>query len=527
MNSLILPRDVRQKPLVPLAFLIFGLFAAYKVAGFILAGDLTSLGYSVLTFLAAGIVVSILKSWRNGLYFFLAWLLLEDLARKFLGNNMAVYLAKDFLVTIVYLAFFLEARRRARTTPPGRFRPPFRIALLTFAWFALLQIFNPASTHIAYGILGVKIYLYYMPLLLVGYSLVESEVEMRKFFQINILLMSVIALLGVAQSVVGPRFLNPSVLPEDIRVGEVYRVAPISGAVVYRPNSVFVTTGRFSNMLILSWFMAFGFSAYLLLRHRGGRSLAFLCVAAISAGCLMCGSRGVFMWSLGCALLGSVAFVWGAPWRQGEALRMVRALQRASIGIAVAIGLLMFTYPDAFLGRIAVYSETLDPRSPVSELAHRAHDYPLANFLAAFDYPRWPYGYGIGTLSLGGQYIARFFHTKPAVGGVESGFGSIVVELGIVGLVLWLIMAASILVCAWKVVRNLKGSPWFPVAFVIFLYAAMLLLPMTFASLNSYQDFILNAYLWLLLGILFRLPDLALSAQYNPETEQTSPGARF
>jgi len=32
--------------------------------------------------------------------------------------------------------------------------------------------------------------------------------------------------------------------------------------------------------------------------------------------------------------------------------------------------------------------------------------------------------------------------------------------------------------------------------------------------MQPYQDFVLNAYLWLLLGILFRLPSLALSAQY-------------
>jgi hypothetical protein len=49
---------------------------------------------------------------------------------------------------------------------------------------------------------------------------------------------------------------------------------------------------------------------------------------------------------------------------------------------------------------------------------------------------------------------------------------------------------------------------------MIFLYAFLLLLPLTFAGLQPYQDFILNAYLWLLLGVLFRLPKLALDAQF-------------
>jgi hypothetical protein len=168
------------------------------------------------------------------------------------------------------------------------------------------------------------------------------------------------------------------------------------------------------------------------------------------------------------------------------------------------------------LNRLAVYSETLDPRSPASELIHRTRDYPLANFLGAFDSPRWPYGFGIGTASLGGQYVARIFHVLPSTGGVESGFGNIILELGIVGLALWFVMSGAVLFSAWKVVRKLKGSPWFPLAFMIFWYAFLLLIPLTFQGLQSYQDFVLNAYLWLLLGILFRLPKLAEAAQRAP-----------
>ncbi|OLB21841.1 MAG: hypothetical protein AUH16_01335 [Acidobacteria bacterium 13_2_20CM_57_7] len=146
----------------------------------------------------------------------------------------------------------------------------------------------------------------------------------------------------------------------------------------------------------------------------------------------------------------------------------------------------------------------------------------MNNFLGAFGYERWPYGYGIGTLSLGTQYVARIFHVKPPIIGVESGFGTIVLEMGVGGLILWFVMSFAILFSAWQVVKKLRGSPWFPLAFVIFWYAGLLLLPMTFAGMQPYQDFVLNAYLWLLLGILFRLPTLAVSVQYaaaqSPQT---------
>ena len=61
---------------------------------------------------------------------------------------------------------------------------------------------------------------------------------------------------------------------------------------------------------------------------------------------------------------------------------------------------------------------------------------------------------------------------------------------------------------------KMRGSPWFPIAFVIFWNAFILLLPVTFTSMAVYQDFVVNAYLWLTLGILFRLPTLTLSAQF-------------
>jgi hypothetical protein len=98
--------------------------------------------------------------------------------------------------------------------------------------------------------------------------------------------------------------------------------------------------------------------------------------------------------------------------------------------------------------------------------------------------------------------------------GVESGFGTLVVEMGIGGLILWLVMSFAIVLSAWRVVKKLKGSPWFPIAFVIFWFAGFLLLPMTFLGIQPYEDFVLNAYLWLLLGVLFRLPTLAVSTQY-------------
>jgi hypothetical protein len=505
-----LPSPVRSKLLTQFVFFLVTAVVAYKAASYIIADDLVSLAYIALAFVACAFVIKILHDWRDGVYLLCAWLLFEDLIRKYLGNNMVIYFAKDFLLAIVYLSFAVAWRRKAAET----FRPPFFLALILLVWFGFMQVFNPASTSIFFGLMGMKVYFYYMPLIVVGYALIDSEAALRRFFNVNLGIMLVIAALGIAQSILGPRFLNPAVMADDIRLlSETYRVAPISGVSVYRPTSVFVSIGRFANMLIVDWFMVFGFSGYLLLRRRQGRAFCFVALAISAASVLMCASRGVFMWTLGSSVLGAVAFLWGAPWRQGEALRIIRTLQRALLGVALAVIVLLFTYPEAFLNRIAVYSETLDPRSPTSELVHRTNTYPLANFLGAFNSDRWPYGYGIGTATLGVQYIARFFHALPPEAPVESGYGTLVLEMGIVGLLLWIIMSVAVVLSGWKVVKRLRGSPFFPLSFMVCLYSFVLLVPMTFAGMQPYQDFIMNAYLWLLLGVLFRLPKFALDSQ--------------
>src|SRR2546428_7521811 len=183
-----MPGDRLRGPLPLLGFI--GLFAVtvYKAANYIIAGDMTGLAYVALLFIGSAFVVAMLNSWRKGLYFFLTWLLFEDFARKYLGNNMAIYFAKDALAAVVYLSFFLAFRRREVNT----MRPPFLVPLLLFFWLGVMQVFNPASTSFMYGLLGLKLFFYYMPLSFVGYALLTTKAELRRFFSVNLVLAMII-----------------------------------------------------------------------------------------------------------------------------------------------------------------------------------------------------------------------------------------------------------------------------------------------------------------------------------------------
>lgn len=496
---------VRERHLRALAFGITILGLIWVLTGWILESRSEALVMSALGFAFVLIIVSVLNNWRTGFYLFLFWLLFEDLARKYLGNNMVIYFAKDAVVGVTYLAFYSAYRRGQVET----FRPQFKLPLVLFFWLAVVQVFNPSSPGLMYGLLGMKVYFYYIPLMFVSYALIRTEKDLHRLLVFNLGLAGLIALLGIIQSIVGPTFLNPSVLAPELRpLGLLTRISPITMESVYRPTSVFVSDGRFAWFLIMMWIVGLGAAGYLLLRARQGRRIVFLGIALVTTAIVMCGVRAAVVYMAASWFVMAAAFLWGAPWKWGKGHRLFKALRNAFLLAGLGLFLTVWLFPAAVGARWAFYAETLSPLSPESELASRSWDYPIKNIALAFEHPLWPYGYGTGVASLGVQYVARFFGEPPPNLGVENGFGTLVVEMGIIGLGLWLAWTIALVVSVWRVVRGLKGSAFFPIGFAVLWYAFLLLFPFTYFSMSSYQNYVLNAYLWILMGVLFRLPRL-------------------
>jgi hypothetical protein len=67
----------------------------------------------------------------------------------------------------------------------------------------------------------------------------------------------------------------------------------------------------------------------------------------------------------------------------------------------------------------------------------------------------------------------------------------------------------SFIYAGCKAALRVKGTATFPVALSILWFGFLLLFPFTFGGMSPYQNFVLNAYFWLLAGVLFRLPTLS------------------
>jgi hypothetical protein len=491
----------------------------WALANWIVTGSLEMLVMGGMAIALITIVLAALHNWRIGLLLFLVWLLFEDLARKYLGNGLILFFGKDVLAAVTYISLW---RSKRRGEVPW-FKPPFMVPLALFFCLAAIQVFNTWTPSVLYGFLGLKLYFYYFPLVYAGYALVRSGADLEQFLVFNIALGLVIAVLGIIQSIVGLKFLNPMVLAPELEVlGNLTRYSPLTHQAIPQPTSVFVSAGRFASYLILVVILALGAQAYLLLTRRRRAAWGFLGVGIAGVAAMQSGSRGAIIYVTMSVLVLSAGFLWGAPWRWGQGRRLVKAMRRALLVGAAGLFLMIQFFPRDIGASWAFYSETLSPSSSASELQSRTWEYPLRNLLTALHHPRWLYGDGTGTASLGMQYVARVLGQAPISFWVENGWGTLILEMGILGPILWIVWTSSLLYFSWRVVRQLRQTVYFPVALSIFWYAFLLLVPLSYNGMAPYQNFVMNAYLWLLLGVLFRLPYLAGTLQAVPRQAQVA-----
>ena len=180
---------VKDQTIVGLGLTVVGLSLAWAMGNWITGGNFNELIYVFLAAVVCVIGVIIFQDWRTGFYLFLFWVIFEDLIRKYMGNNMAIYFGKDALVILIYISLFISVRRHRDQI----FRPDFAVPLVIFFWFAVMQVFNPYSASPMYGALGLKVDFLYAGLMFVGYALIRSDDDLRRFLTASMVLAAVVS----------------------------------------------------------------------------------------------------------------------------------------------------------------------------------------------------------------------------------------------------------------------------------------------------------------------------------------------
>ena len=483
-------------------FTLLALFAAVILGQAIVSSDYRKLTIWIALALLLSLSLFILRNWRLGVFTFFVWILFEDFVRKWLGNEMTLYFAKDVLIGITYLSYFVFVWRFRQERVRNQLRVPL---LMMFGW-ACAQSVNPGVADILVPVVGLQMSFLYVPMLYLGYSFFRDEGELKRFFIPTLTLSIFVSVLGIAQSIVGVEFLNPESAPNLTLT--LIRVAPGNNLLVPRPTSTFVDPGRFAQYLFIIVYLGFGILGYVLTqRPRASLKLRLLVILSwvvALVALFMSGQRAAIVWLILSIPVVGGAYLYGMGPRR-RARHRFPAFRLLFIG-TLGLYLVNLFFPLRYQAVFDFYQQTINPTSQYSEFKTRPRDY-WGEFVRAFQ-SSGVIGHGTGTASLGLQYIAsyRAGQVTEGVYNTEGGYASVLWEWGVVGLCLWLLWSVLLILRLFQKVRELRYTRYYWLGFSVTLYSFFLLFPHFYLAHQVYQQYVAQAFLWFLVGMVFRLP---------------------
>jgi hypothetical protein len=432
----------------------------------------------------------LLRHWTVALGVLVVWLVVEDLFRKLAGNDIRLYFVKDAIFVVVIIALFLDPanRRRWQEATGGT-----RYLLYAVVAWALIMSVPAAAADWRVPLVGLRLDFMYAPLVVAGFALGARRATLRASLLFAAGIAGAVSLIGIIQATIGPSFLSPGQETPGLINLELFRY--VGSTAVYRPTATFVDPGRFASLAVLG--LAMSLAAFTLYRGRR-RMLAVFFAALNGGGVWVSGGRAGLVIGVMLVLFAAVA----GPLAEGR-LAISRAL--ALIGVVVTASVLLASALPGVVGdRLEWYSQTLDPRSTQSEWTSRGEAY-VTNTRGGLELGGL-FGRGTGTESLGKQYLTG---DPDVIGGlytVEGGYASLAVEWGIVGVGLWLAWSISWVARQWRAVNAARGHRSAAAGFVLLGWMLFFLFLGFVGGLQGFQNYVANAYFWLLSGLMFALP---------------------
>ena len=140
------------------------------------------------------------QSWRLSVFLALAYLPVEGLLWVALYPHTApAALAKDFLFVIpAYIGFFYWCMKSKRNFVFPGF-PLLAVVLL--AGLVIVEIFNPLLEPLLVGLVGAKVWLFYIPMAFLGYHLIRNRSDLDRLLNVMCLVAIIPAVVGIAEAV--------------------------------------------------------------------------------------------------------------------------------------------------------------------------------------------------------------------------------------------------------------------------------------------------------------------------------------
>jgi hypothetical protein len=391
-------------------------------------------------------------------------------------------LLKDFLFVLpAYASFFFFHRRDLR-----RIAVP-KPVLWTMGFLALLvtlQVMNPEIVNLAVAMIGLKVWLFYMPLLFLTSAYVDSREDLARLLRVLVVIAIIPCAVGVLQwfgaMTYGYEATMESLYDEDAARAATQNFGKhIYGGALYRIPSTFTYNSQY-----FGYIMGMVVFSYCLARsdpsphwRRFGLIMIGVCVTASA----LCGARGALVF---------IPFL----------LVVTALLDRQLIGIlgmVIAVPVIILT---------ALHLGGLDPQITYGATGTLVNDYSkeivYENIINAF--LRHPLGIGTGMNTGAARHaFSSDARAYTQLSFFESYYAKAMVELGFIGLPAALAVFVAIIVKGLGVLRSIKdkGLRGAAAALVAFFIVS------TIHSGKGWQvDYDpINIYFWVFAGILFKL----------------------
>ncbi len=437
----------------------------------------------------------LVSKWRATFWALLAWFMVEDLIRKYLGNDIRVYFMKDVLYLMLVVGLLIDPAVRGVWKRATGSAAAWLYAMI--AWSVVLSI-PVAFVDWRIPIIALKLDWQYVPLVIAGYLLASENDGVRRLLTGFVIIGIPACLVGIIQAQFGPDFLRPTVVTEASQLLSLDLTRTHN---VFQPTGTFVDAGRFGAMAMLTYVSAL---ALLVLIYRTStawmRALAVIGVIVAAGAVWAHAGKTEIIVAAAIAVIAAIA-----PAFSDRRL----AVLRATLAVALVLGavLLMFVlFPQLSANRVAYLSERLDPGVRTNEWQSRIHSWRGSTIEGVKTGGVMGAGTGAGSVGLGYLGEGSLQELVTGVQQVEGGYASVGQQWGFIGLLLWLGWTMAWTGRLWRCSKGARGTPFAGVGLLITSWVVISLFVGFVEGFQGFQNYYANAYLWVFFGIVFAFP---------------------
>lgn len=485
-------------------FLILGLSLTVMMAVYGLAGSLDRgervLWVAIMLIASVSAYGMIMHHWQLGILCLLAYMPFSGLPGILLYSSIGTgwaSLFKDVLFVIpAYMSFVGWAMRNRGVAHP---RGTTQILMLLLAGLVTLNLFNSELLSPLVGLIGLKVWLFYIPLYFLGYHLVDSKEQLIRLARVMLAIGMIPVIYGIGQAIAlysgfaELAYGLHGLAAEDAT--QFYTTfSEAGGQGLSRLPSLFTFVTQYITFLV--GLLPFSYALWMGADPRRGPRVWYL----ISLGLIvlagpLSGARAAYVlfpayFGLALCLDGR----WTNWWKPTLA---ITCMIPAGLG---ALVWLLGSMPNTFLDFVVDITGGYLSIGREESVIHQFTDALSVTWI----------GMGTGIATGPARYASAVLEGIPAteanISGVEAFYAKTIVELGVPGLIVVVLLLGWLLIAGYLRLREVKDEPLRVIGVALLSFLGLVVLYLFKGSFLDIDP--LNVYFWLFAGVLMKLPQL-------------------